>query len=217
MKSWLGVGGVVLVGLVLFAVVFTAAAGSYSTSTVNYRLGQTLLFRIQEQPSNCCWCCQPCPTTQVLGWRITDACGKVIYSVTYNAPISASTWQEKWPEVDIAAVDKAEAQVESASPGLVYQAWQNAMSTYEKYWKGVETPVSPGCYILYVDTSAGTLSRCLRLYDPMNPCQPCGYCPCEQPTIRPGCYCRTTLLVSVEQPARYRPLSWQPCCSCQWP
>ena len=213
MKSWLGVTGAMLVGLVLFAAVLSVAADA---STVRYRVGQMLLFRIQKQPTNSC-CCQPGPEIQVFGWRITDSCGKVIHSVVYTAPIPASSWQGRWPEVDITAVDEAEAQVEASAPGAVYQAWQKAMSTYEEYWKGIETPISPGCYILFVDTSVGTLSRCLRLYDTVNPCQPCAYCPCEQPIIRTSCYCRATLAINVEEPPRYRPLSWQPCCSCQCP
>lgn len=88
MKSSLRVGGVVLVGLVLFTVVFSAAADA---SSVRYRVGSTLLFRIQEQPTNCC-CCQPSAEIQVLGWRITDACNKVVHSAVYAAPIRASTW-----------------------------------------------------------------------------------------------------------------------------
>ena len=213
MKSWLGVRSAILVGLVLFAVVLSVAAGA---STVRYRVGQTLLFKIAEQPINCC-CCQPGSETQVLGWRITDAYGKVIHSVTYSTPIPSSTWQGKWPEIGIDAVGEAEAQVEAASPGSVYQAWQKAMSTYEEYWRGVETPISPGCYILYVDTSVGTLSRCLRLYAPANFYQPCGYCPCDQPIIRTSCYCQATLVINIQEPSRYRPLSWRPNCTCCQP
>lgn len=214
MKKTSGWAFVILVGIIL-AITVTSAASSSSSYNVKYRLGEALIFRVVNQAVNCC--CQPSSTTQILGWRITDSCGKVIHSVVYAAPIPASSWQGRWPEVDIAAVGKAEAQVEASTPGAVYQAWQKAMSTYEKYWKGVETRVSPGCYVLYVDTSAGTLSRCLRLYDSTNPHPGRGYCPCERPAIRTGCYCQATLIVKVEQPPLYRPLSWQPRCSCRSP
>lgn len=216
MRKRFGWGSVVLVGIVLLAAITSVTAASCGSYSVNYRLGETLLFKVVDQGVGCC-CCQPSPTTQVLGWRITDFCGEVIHFVVYAVPIPASSWQGRWPEVGIGAVGKAEAQVEASAPGAVYQAWQKAMSTYEEYWKGVETPVSPGCYVLYVDTSAGTLSRCLRLYDPTNRCQGCAYCPCEHPTVRTSCYCQTTLIVRVEGLPHYRSLSWQPRCSCRWP
>ena len=196
--------------------VFSAAADA---SSVRYRVGSTLLFRIQEQPTNRC-CCQPSGEIQVLGWRLVDSCGKEIRSVTYAAPISASSWQGRWPEIGIDAVDKAAAQAEAAGPGAIHQAWQKVMSTYRAYWEGVETPISPGCYTLYVDTTIGTLSRCLWLYNPINRCpsgECCGYCVCEQASVQVGCCCRATLQVSFEQPPRYRSLSWQPFCSCQRP
>lgn len=115
MKSWLRVRGVILVGLVLFAVALSVTA---DPNTIQYTLGQTLLFNTAEQPTNRC-CCQPNLEIQVLGRRITDASNKVVHSAVYAAPIPASTWQERWPEIRIHAVDKAATQVDAAPPGAV--------------------------------------------------------------------------------------------------
>ena len=54
--------------------------------------------------------------------------------------------------------------------------------------------VSTGQYILYVDTSAGTLSRCFTIYDPCNYCRPCYSCVCEQVSSITDCGCKTSLV-----------------------
>jgi hypothetical protein len=57
--------------------------------------------------------------------------------------------------------------------------------------------VTAGMYVLYVDTSAGMLSRCFTLYDPCGcgSCySPCWSCACQEvPTIT-ECACRTSLV-----------------------
>ncbi len=212
MKKLSGWAIVVLVGAVLAVTVVSVAATGPGRS-VTYQLGEPVVFRIVNSPANCC-CCQPGPTVKILGWRITTACGKVIHAVTYKTPIAAADWQGQWPEVDLNAVSTAEAKVETSSPGTVYQAWKNAMSTYEQYWNGVESPIAPGWYVLYVDTTAGTLSRSLQLYDPMGRHQFYGNRPpCEQPMVLTNCCWYTKLVVSVEHAPQYRFLTWHvgPC------
>lgn len=59
--------------------------------------------------------------------------------------------------------------------------------------------VSGGQYILYVNTSAGTLSRCFTIYDPCSrcwsySCSPCTTCACNQVTSITDCGCKTSLV-----------------------
>jgi len=56
------------------------------------------------------------------------------------------------------------------------------------------TAVSLGQYILYVDTSLGTVSRCFSIYDPCSCCNPCLSCVCEHVTSITSCSCRTSLV-----------------------
>ncbi len=206
MKKISGWAIVILVGAVL-AVTVTSVAATGPGRNVVYQLGEAIVFRVVNTPLNCC-CCQPGPNVKILGWRITDSCGKTIHSVTYKTPILASSWQGQWPEVNLKAVSAAEAKVEASSPGTVYQAWKNAMTTYEEYWNGVESPVAPGWYVLYVDTTSGTLSRCLYLSDPASRHQPRGYHPCTQPVVLTNCCWQTRLVVNVEHAPQYRFLTW---------
>ena len=201
---------VVLIGVVL-AVTVTSIAASPGR-TVVYRLGEPIVFRVVSTPMNC-GCCQPAPTVKILGWRITDSCGKVIHSVTYKTPIAAADWRGQWPEVDLNAVSAAEAKVEASGPSTVYQAWKKAMSTYEEYWNGVESPVAPGWYVLYADTTLGTLSRCLQLGDPAGRHHPQSYCPCVKPLVLTNCCWQTRLVVSVNPAPQYQYLTWHigPC------
>ena len=56
--------------------------------------------------------------------------------------------------------------------------------------------IAAGQYMLVVDTSAGTLSRCFSIYDPCGcrPCTSCSSCVCESVSSVTNCYCKTTLV-----------------------
>ena len=58
------------------------------------------------------------------------------------------------------------------------------------------TAVSAGQYMLVVDTSAGTLSRCFSIYDPCGcwSCNSCTSCACEHVTSITTCACKTSLV-----------------------
>jgi len=56
------------------------------------------------------------------------------------------------------------------------------------------TAVPSGQYTLYVDTSVGTLSRCLTIYDPCACCNPCYSCGCNQVASVVECGCKATLV-----------------------
>ena len=185
--------GVVLVSLALLVAGATVTAGSIGYE--RYRLGETVMFKVEDQRQcfwSCCCCCQPtCTGTQVTGWRIADASGNIVYSVAHDVPVVASTWQGSWSQVD--------------STGVA---------------------VAAGCYTLYVDTSAGTLSRCLYLYDPCSGCcgSCCGWswcgwgwcgwsrCGCgTQSTITSCCY-RTSLVLVRPTTGCCTSLYQWPCC-----
>lgn len=76
-------------------------------------------------------------------------------------------------------------------------------------WVGTWNQLNPsgqavpaGQYVLYVDTTVGTVSRCFTIYDPCGctSCwSPCWTCGCQEvPTVQ-NCACRTTL-VFVDTP-----------------
>ena len=55
--------------------------------------------------------------------------------------------------------------------------------------------VAVGDYVLYVDTSVGTLSRCFSIYDPCNRCYTCPSCTtCSAVSHVTDCNCRTSLV-----------------------
>ena len=59
------------------------------------------------------------------------------------------------------------------------------------------TAVAGGQYTLYVDTSLGTLSRCLTIYDPCgcgSACSSCSSCGCEQLSSITSCSCKASLV-----------------------
>lgn len=183
MKHWWVWVGVLLAGTVLLATVVGMGATSSTLWSTRYKLGDTIIFKVEAQ--NSCWwsCCgcscgQPtCTDVQVLGWHVTDSTGNTIYSVVNDAPVSASIWEGSWAQVNSSGV-----------------------------------AVSAGYYILYVDTSAGTLSRCLHLYDPCSCCWgwSCSAC-CQQSATITNCCCKTSLVFITETSTSCRSLFWWPC------
>lgn len=177
--------GVVMVGLLVIAAVMGAASTSSSVWCERYRVGETMLFKVEDQNVFCwsCCCCQPaCTETQVSGWHVSDSSGGIVYSVVNDEPVPASIWQGSWSQIN-----------------------------------SLGASVAPGYYTLYVDTSVGTLSRCLYLYDPCCGCcwgwSSCGWSRCgsgAQSTIT-SCCCRTSLVwVEEETPCCHLFFRW-PC------
>lgn len=200
-------GSVVLVGLVLLAAAASTTASSFSTRYGRYTLGETILFRVEDQ-QRCGWglcgcCCQPpCAETQVMGWRVADASGNIVYSVVHDVPVLASTWQGSWAQIDSGGAS-----------------------------------VSAGSYTLYVDTSVGTVSRCFYLYEPCcgsccsSSCcgwsrcgcgwgfcswgwSRCGWsrCGCGQQSTITSCGCRTSLVLVKQSTSCCYSRSLWPCC-----
>jgi len=74
-----------------------------------------------------------------------------------------------------------------------------------------------GQYKLYVDTSAGTLTRCFSIYDPCGSCgscySPCSTCACEEVSSITDCSCKVSLVfVSNCQAGCFPLLWWGGCC-----
>ena len=183
-------GSAVVIGVVLLAMTASATASAFSTSYGQYKLGETILFKIEDQQRRswgwgCCnSCCQPaCTAMQVMGWRIADASGNVVYSVVHDVAVVASTWQGSWSQVN-----------------------------------SVGIPVTAGSYTLYVDTPAGTLSRCLYLSDPCcGGCwgwSGCGWsrCGCGQQTTITNSCCTTSLVFMQQSTSCCFSLFRWPCC-----
>jgi hypothetical protein len=93
--------------------------------------------------------------------------------------------------------------VASGSGQVVYSVVHDApvpASSWVGSWTQVNASaaaVPAGQYVLYVDTSAGTLSRCFTLYDPCgcNTCwSTCWSCACQEVPSISACACRTSLV-----------------------
>jgi len=175
---------VVLIVAVLSATIVGSAA-TYSNWSGNYKLGETVLFKVESQQLwwwNCCCCNQnsTCPAVTISGWRVADSSGKTIYKVVFDAPVAASGWQGSWGQVDSS-----------------------------------NAAVAAGNYTLYVDTSVGTLSRHIHIYDPCSccwswywGCHTCG----EVPSIT-NCGCRTSLVLLEKTETSCCWPFWWPCCN----
>jgi len=93
--------------------------------------------------------------------------------------------------------------VASSAGVTVYSVIHDAAvsaSIWQAAWAQTDSAgaaVAAGAYTLYVDTSAGTLSRCFTIYDPCNrclSCLPCSTCMCQSVSSITNCSCRTTLV-----------------------
>ena len=212
--------GVVLVGLLVIVAVMGAASTSSSVWYGRYRVGETILFKVEDEPRGwwgcCCQC--TCSETQILGWHIASSSGQTIYTVVHDAPVPASIWQGSWSQINSsAAAAQASAQAAASATATAQASSAAGTSTSSAYASGASVP--PGYYTLYVDTSVGTLSRCFYLYDPCCGCcwgwSSCGWsrCGCGSQSTITSCCCRTSLVwVEEEQPSCHLFFRW-PCCS----
>jgi hypothetical protein len=95
--------------------------------------------------------------------------------------------------------------------------WQGSWAQIDM--NGVQVPV--GQYILYVDTSAGTLSRCFTIYDPCDYCNRWSACStCNEVASITDCACRTSLVFVSSCSGCFPLFGWfggcysSPCTSC---
>jgi len=92
----------------------------------------------------------------------------------------------------------------TTSSGLVVYSVVHDAAVPASAWVGTWAQIdvnakaaASGSYVLYVDTSAGTLSRCFTLYDPCgcSSCStPCWSCACQDVSTITTCSCQTTLV-----------------------
>ncbi len=83
----------------LTLIIGTAAVASSLFGTT-YNLGEEIKFQVQDS-TTWWWGCCTCEDTLVLGWRIANLSGQVVYSVIHDAPVSASIWQGSWLQLDM--------------------------------------------------------------------------------------------------------------------
>ena len=116
--------------------------------------------------------------------------------------------------------------VVNASEQVVYSVIHDApvsSSLWQGSWSQTDMnglAVAAGRYKLYVDTSAGTLSRCFTLRDPCgcNWCtswctSSCTSCVCEEVSSITNCSCRTALVFVEDCNTGCFPLFWWGCCN----
>ena len=118
-SNWVRIGWVVL----FLSIAVGSAAMASSIFGTSYDLGEEIQFKVEDS-TIWLWGCCSCADSLVLGWRIANASGQVVYSVIHDAPVSSAIWQGSWLQFDMNG-----------------------------------SAVVAGQYKLYVDTSAGTLSR----------------------------------------------------------
>jgi len=86
-------------------------------------------------------------------------------------------------------------------------SWQGSWSQVDS--SGVQ--VTAGSYQITVETSAGTLSRCVKIHDPCrcwcwNPCRCWSGCTCKELPSLTHCCCKVSLQLVVEGPSCCFPL-----------
>ncbi len=91
----------VLLSVALGVVVFGAVAFAASSRSGSYRLGEPVVFMVEDQKtSSWCCCCCTCPDTQILGWYVVDSDGDTVYSVEFDPVGYASDWDGTWSQTD---------------------------------------------------------------------------------------------------------------------
>ena len=95
-SKWIRISWLVL--FLTMAVASAAMASSLFGTT--YDLGEEIRFQVQDSASWWLGCCS-CEDSLVLGWRIVDQSGQVVYSVIHDAPVSSAIWQGSWLQLDM--------------------------------------------------------------------------------------------------------------------
>jgi len=166
--------GSIILLVVLMAVVVVGQATTTTTSGC-YKVGELIQFKVQDATR--CW------------WWGNCSC-------QYSCDETQVTG---WHIVNSSGETIFEVLHDNDGP-VAASSWQGNWAQIDS--TGVDVP--PGEYTLYVDTSVGTLSRSLQVYDP---CSGCGYCNffwncswCNNTsTITTDCYCKTSLVLLKEE------------------
>ncbi len=189
MKQWgTRVAIVLVVVLALTAVVAQAASTS---SNGRYKLGEAISFKVQDEHIgwwNCC-CQSCCPGTQITGWHVTDSSGQTVYSVVFDSPGVASTWEGSWGQVNMDGVAVAAGNYTlyvSTSVGTL----SRTVTLYDPCCGGC------GCGCGWTWWWWG--------------CSSCN----QQASITTNCNCKTSLVLLSESSTCCGSLFWWPCSSC---
>ncbi len=183
-----------IVLLVLLMMAVVVGQATTTASDGRYRVGETIQFKIQDTTTSAWW------------WGCCCCCQCTCSNTQILGwHIANSSGQTIYMVVHDAPV--------AAS---IWQGnWAQINST------GVAIPA--GEYMLYVDTSVGTLSDSFQIYDPCSCCGCWGW-PCnwywncnwcnETSSITTNCYCRTSLVLLKEAVDYCQPLFRWPCNPC---
>jgi len=173
-KQWSTRGSIVL--LVLLMTVVVVGQATTTTSSGCYEVGELIQFKVQDTTRGWWWggCCCECTCDE------TQVTGWHIANSSGETTFEVLHDDENGP--------------------VAASIWQANWAQIDS--SGVTVP--PGEYTLYVDTSVGTLSHSLQVYDP---CSYCGYCNffwhcnwCDKTsTIITNCSCKTSLVLLKEE------------------
>ena len=95
-SKWVRIGCVV----VFLSLAVGSAAMASSLFGTSFNLGEEIQFKIQDS-TTWWWGCCSVEESLVLGWRIANASGQVVYSVIHDAPVSSAIWQGSWLQLDM--------------------------------------------------------------------------------------------------------------------
>ncbi len=154
---------------------FTGAAGTASSLFTPRYKAGETILFKVETETTCWWCSCSCGT-----------------------PACAETQVLSWRVVDSSG--KTLYSVVHDAP-VAATGWQGS-------WTQVDSAgaaAAAGYYTLYVDTSVGTLSLCVRIYDPCNSCGQFPCCGCQENSTITNCCCRTSLVLVPAETGCFAP------------
>jgi hypothetical protein len=104
-SKWVRMSWLVL----LLTIAVGSAAMASSLFGTSYDLGEEIQFQVQDS-TTWWWGCCSCQDSLVLGWRIANSSGQVVYSVIHDAPVSSAIWKGSWLQLDMNGVAVAAGQ-----------------------------------------------------------------------------------------------------------
>ncbi len=190
----------VRIGLLVVVVsLFMAATGAASTLLgPTYDLGQEILFEVEDASTWWWgWCCYTCEASWVHGWRVVNACGETVYTVTHEGPVASNIWQGTWSQLDMNGV--------SVPAGKYRLMVDTSAGTLSRCFTLRDPCASPcwwttGCWCGTSCTyGCGTA---------------CYWCGCEEVRSIQQCGCRTSLVFVDPCRETWTPFYWWGCGSC---
>lgn len=153
------------------------------------------------------------------GWSLLGNRYKIGDTITFEVQDSTTWW---WGCCSCTETLVLGWRISNSAQQTLYSVVLDApvsASFWQGSWDQVDATglaVAAGQYKLFVDTSAGTLSRCFSTYDPCGCAgcySPCSSCACEEYGSITNCACRASLVfVSNCQVGCFPLFWWGSCC-----